>query len=74
MAVGQAVPAFGLLAQALAARGGEFVELGAAIVFRCAPACFQQSLPHQAEQCRIERSLLDQQRLPGDLPNAQKNP
>src|SRR5215472_13449215 len=71
---GHTVPRFGFLAQALATRGGEFVELGPAIVLRCAPACLQQPLPHQAKQCGIKRTLLDEQRLPRDLPNAQQNP
>ncbi|HXA03479.1 MAG TPA: hypothetical protein VNY30_01500, partial [Bryobacteraceae bacterium] len=31
-------------------------------------------LTHQTEQCGVERSLLDEQRLIGDLPNTQKNP
>ena len=74
MAVGQPVPAVRLFPQTLAARSGEFVELGAAIVFRCAPARLQQSLPHQAKQRRIERALFNQQRLPEICPMRRRMP
>ena len=69
----QPVPAVGFFPQTLAARGGELIELGPAIVLRCAPARLQQPLPHQAKQAGIQRALLNQQRIAGDLPDAQKN-
>ena len=69
----KAVPTVGFFSQALAARGGQFIELGAAIVFRCAPARLQQALANQAKQAGIERALLDEQRIAGDLPDAQKD-
>src|SRR6266403_1451634 len=67
------IPVVGLFAQTLAARGGEFVELGAAIVLRRAPAGSQQSLPDEAKQTGIERTLFDQQCIAGDLSDTQKN-
>src|SRR5579864_7544928 len=42
------IPVIGLFAQTLAARGSEFVKLGAAVVFRCAPTGLEESLTHQA--------------------------
>ena len=73
MAADQPIPVLGLFPQTLAAGGGQFVELGAAIVLRRAPARLQQSLPHQPKQPGIERALFDQQRVAGDLPDAQQN-
>ena len=43
----------GLFTQTLAAGGGEFVELGAAIVLRCAPTRLEQSLTDEAKQAGI---------------------
>src|SRR5579864_1395628 len=71
--LGQPVPSFYFRAQALASRGGEFIELGAAVVVRRSPAGLEQSLAHQAAERGIERSLLDQQRAPGDRPDAQQH-
>src|SRR5271163_2116019 len=70
---GETIPPFGFLAQTLPASGGEFVELGAAIILGGAPTRLQQPLAYQAKQTRIERALLDQQGVAGDLPNAQQN-
>src|SRR5580698_2079885 len=70
---GEAIPALRLFPKALAARSRQLVKLGAAIVVRCAPACFQQSLADQAEQCRIKRSLLDEQRAVGNLADPEQN-
>jgi hypothetical protein len=67
------VPVFRFLPQPLAARGGEFVELGPAVVFRRTPVRLEQSLLDQAKQSRIERALFDQQCVTRDLPDAQKN-
>ena len=69
----QPIPAIGFFSQTLAAGGGEFVELGPAIVLRCAPARLQQSLPDEAKQAGIKRALFNQQRVAGDLPDAQKD-
>jgi len=67
------VPVVGLFTQALAAGGGEFVELGAAIVLRCAPTRLEHPLTDQAEHAGIERALFDQQGIAGDLSNTQKD-
>src|SRR4029077_3573976 len=69
----QAVPVVGLFAETLAARYGEFVKLGAAIVFRSAPVSLEQSLTHQPKQTGIERALFDEQCIAGDLPDAQQD-
>jgi hypothetical protein len=63
----------GFFPQPLAASGGEFVELGAAIVLRCAPTRLEQSLTDEAKQAGIERALFDQQRVVGDLSDAHKD-
>src|SRR5579862_6007379 len=55
------IPVVGLLAQTLAARGGQFIKLGAAIVFRCAPTCLEQALAHKPKQTWIKSALLDEQ-------------
>jgi len=62
------------LAQALASRGCEFVELRATVVLGRPPACLEQSLPDETKQTRIERALFDQQRVAGDLADAQQDP
>jgi hypothetical protein len=69
----QPIPAIGLFSQTLAAGGGELVKLGAAIVLRCAPTRLEQSLTDEAKQAGIERALFDQQRVAGDLSDAQKD-
>src|ERR1700679_3727297 len=69
----ESVPVVRLFAQTPAARGGEFVKLGPAIVLRSTPLRLQQPLTHQPKQPRIESTLLDQQRITGDLPDAQQN-
>src|SRR5437660_6823443 len=58
----QPVPIVRFLAQSFAAERRQLVELGSAIVLRGAPDGRQQPLAHQAEQCRIERALLDEER------------
>src|ERR1700687_1280572 len=68
------IPVVGLLAQTLAARGGEFVELGTAIVLGRAPVGLQQCLTDQAKQTGIECALFDQQRIARDLSDGQKDP
>jgi hypothetical protein len=52
---------------------GEFVELGAAIVLRGAPTRLEQTLTDEAKEAGIERALFDQQRVVGDLSDAQKD-
>src|SRR4029077_8160379 len=52
----QPIPVVGLFTQTPAARGSEFVELGAAIVLRYAPARLEQSLTDEAKQAGIERA------------------
>src|SRR6266567_9384310 len=42
----QAVPSLGFLPEALAPLRREFVKLGATIVVRFSPACFQKALTH----------------------------
>src|SRR5260221_14171 len=69
----EAIPAGGFFAQTFAARGGEFVKLGAAIVLRRAPARLEHSLPNEAKQTGIERALFDQQCIAGDLCDTQKD-
>jgi hypothetical protein len=44
-----------------------------AIVLRCAPTRLEQSLTDEAKQAGIERALFDQQRVAGDLSDAQKD-
>jgi hypothetical protein len=61
------------VAQSLAARCSEFVELGAAIVIGRAPVCLEESLADQAIQSWIERTLFNEQRPVRDLLDAQKN-
>src|SRR5882724_1472147 len=55
------IPVGRLFAQTLAARGGEFVKLGPAIVLRRAPGRLEQPLPDEAKQTGIECTLFDQQ-------------
>src|SRR5215471_16901173 len=69
----ETVPILSFLSQAFSSRSSEFVKLGAAIVLGCSPACFEKPLTDQTEQRGIERSLLNEERLPGDLADAQKN-
>src|SRR6185312_4515739 len=69
----QPVPTGGFVLEAFAASDGELIKLGAAIIVRCAPVRFEQSLLAQTEQRRIERSLLHQQRSARDLANAQQD-
>jgi len=69
----EAVPAQGFFAQALAAGGGERVELGAAIVLGGAPVCFQQPLADEAKESGVERALFDEQCVAGDLADAQED-
>src|SRR6266567_333113 len=69
----QPIPAIGLFTQTPAARGSEFVELGAAIVLRGAPTRLEQSLADETKQAGIERALFDQQGIAGDLPDAEKD-
>src|SRR6266403_3065197 len=57
----QAVPSIGFLAKTLAPLRREFVKLRAPVVFRFAPLGFQKSLPHQAKEGGVKRSLLDEQ-------------
>src|SRR5205823_12892575 len=69
----QAVPSIGFLAETLAPLRREFVKLGAPIVLRFIPARFQKSLSHQTKQRGIKGSLLNEQRAPGNLPDAQEH-
>jgi hypothetical protein len=69
----QPIPVIGFFAQALATGSSEFVKLGAAIVLRGTPTGFEQTLPNQAKQAGIERALFDQQRVAGDLSDAQED-
>jgi len=69
----EAIPAVGFVAQTLAARSSELVELGAAVVVGCAPACFEKSPAHQAVQGGIERALFDKQGSTRNLLDTQKN-
>ena len=71
--VGQAIPVGGFFAETLAASGGEFVELRAAIIFGCAPIRLEQALTHDAKETGIEGALFDQQGITGDLSDAEKN-
>src|ERR1700732_3520225 len=70
----QPFPAICFLSETLPAGRREFIEFCATIVVRRAPFGLKQSLAHQAEKSWIERSLLDQQRLAGNLADAEKNP
>src|SRR5437899_1266238 len=70
---GEAVPAVGLLAQALAPGGGQLIKLGAPIVVGGAPAGLEQTLPDQPKQGRVKCALLDEQRPLGDLFDAKQN-
>ena len=70
---GEAIPVVCFYAQALAAGGGEFVKLGAAIVLRRAPVGLEQALTHEAKESGIEGALFDQQRITGDLSDAQED-
>jgi hypothetical protein len=69
----EAIPAVGFLAQTLAARSSEIIELGPAVVVGCAPTCFEESLAYQAIQGGIERALFDKQSAARNLLDAQKN-
>ena len=66
----EAIPVVGFFPKTPTASSGKFVELGAAIVLRCAPARFEQSLTDEAKQTGVERALFDQQGIAGDLPDA----
>ena len=66
------LPAGGLFAEALAASGREFIELGAAIIFRC-PTRLKQSLADGAKETRIKCALFDREWVTGDLSDAQQN-
>ena len=67
------IPFLRLLAQMLAASRSEFVELGAAIVVGNALVSLQKSPMHEPKQRGIERALFDDQDVPGNLLDAQKN-
>jgi hypothetical protein len=69
----EAIPAVGFLAQTLAARSSEGIELGPAVVVGGAPTCFEKSLAYQAIQGGIERALFDKQGAARNLLDAQKN-
>jgi len=61
------------LLQALAASGGEFVELGAAIIFRPAPFSRNPALLFHAVKGGIKRPFLDGQNIVGPLLDALDN-
>jgi hypothetical protein len=64
----------GLFTRTLAASGGEFVELGRGRLFSDVPRTrLEQSLTDEAIRAGIERALFDQQRVVGDLSDAQKD-
>src|SRR4029077_19235734 len=51
----------------------QLVKFGPPVVFRFPPLRLEQSLTHQPEQGRIQRSLLDEQPLSGNLLDPGKN-
>ena len=70
IADGQAVPAVGLLAQAAPPRGGEAVELRAAVVLGHAPFGVEKALVLEPVERGVERALFDEQRALRDLLDA----
>jgi hypothetical protein len=53
-----------------ASRLGEFVILGAAIVFRSTPLRFDPAAALESMECRVEGALLDVEDIAGDLLDA----
>src|SRR5688500_3240593 len=70
---GQPFPARRFIAQAGAAERRQLVVLGAPVVVRHAPFTLDQPLLFETVKGGIERALLDVQRVPGDLLDAQQH-
>src|SRR5262249_3401327 len=67
------LPTFGLGLQALSAGGGKPVELGLPVVSGNPPLGIEQPLVFQSVQRRIERALLNGQRVTCDLFDAKQH-
>src|SRR5262249_44720223 len=67
------VPAVGFLAQSTAPCRRELVETGAPVVVGHAPFAVEQPAMFEAIERRIERALLDGERVAGDLLDAEQD-
>jgi hypothetical protein len=69
---GDPLPVLGFAPQLPSARGGDRIELRAAVVLGLSPFGADPALLYQPREAEIDRALVDAQRLLADLLDAQR--